>query len=235
MRKEILEQGIVECDRRKPVWNQPRGNYGSNFWQMYSRKLDRDVHFYSSLERDHGVIVEADPTVAWFCEQPLRINIKLDGRDRETVMDMLIQFTDGRTEYREVKYASDVQRVDDRSRVARQLAAQREWAFVTANDYKIVTDEEIRRNAMFLQNWKQILAYLATYASYDLAEIEDQILAAFDVEPSWSLRDLERHIARPECQTVKAAIFRLIHGGLCTAPLDVCPLTNSLIIQRGIK
>ena len=25
---------------------------------MYSWKLDRDVHFYSSLERDHGVIVE---------------------------------------------------------------------------------------------------------------------------------------------------------------------------------
>ena len=74
MRKEILEQGIVERDCRKPVWKQPRGNYGSNFWQMYSRKLDRDVHFYSSLERDHGVIVEADPTVAWFCEQPLRID-----------------------------------------------------------------------------------------------------------------------------------------------------------------
>lgn len=235
MRKEILEQGIVECDRRKPVWNQPRGNYGSNFWQMYSRKLDRDVHFYSNLERDHGVIIEADPNVAWFCEQPLRINIKLDGRDRETVMDMLIQFTDGRTEYREVKYASDVQRVDDRSRVARQLAAQREWAFVTANDYKIVTDEEIRRNAMFLRNWKQILAYLATYASYDLAEIETQLLAAFDIEPSWSLRDLERYIARPDRQTVKAAIFRLIHGGLCTAPLDVYPLTNSLTIQRGTK
>lgn len=235
MRKEILEQGIVERDCRKPVWKQPRGNYGSNFWQMYSRKLDRDVHFYSSLERDHGVIVEADPTVAWFCEQPLRINIKLDGRDRETVIDMLIQFTDGRKEYREVKYASDVQRADDCSRVSRQLAAQREWAFVTGNDYKIVTDEEIRRNAMFLQNWKQILAYLATYASYDLAEIENQILAAFEVEPTWSLRALERHIARPERQTVKAAMFRLIHGGLCTAPLDAYPLTNSLTIQRGTK
>lgn len=235
MRKAIWEQKTVERDGVKPVWNQPRGNYGSNFWQMYSRKLDRDVHFYSSLERDHGVIVEADPTVAWFCEQPLRINIKLDGRDRESVMDMLIQFTDGRTEYREVKYASDVQRVDDGSRVARQLAAQREWAFVTANDYKIVTDEEIRRNAVFLRNWKQILAYLATYASYDLAEIETQLLAAFDIEPSWSLRDLERYIARPDRQTVKAAIFRLIHGGLCTAPLDVYPLTNSLTIQRGTK
>jgi len=235
MRKEIREQGTVECDRIKPVWKQPRGSYGNNFWQMYSRKLDRDVHFYSNLERDHGVIIEADPNVAWFCEQPLRINIKLDGRDHETVIDMLIQFTDGRKEYREVKYASDVQRVADHSRVARQLAAQREWAFVTANDYKIVTDQEIRRNAVFLRNWKQILAYLATYASCDLAEIENQILAAFDVEPSWSLRDLERHVARPERQTVKAAIFRLIHGGLCTAPLDVCPLTSSLIIQRGTK
>ena len=235
MRKTICEQKPIEGDAPAPVWKQPRGSYGSNFWQMYSWKLDRDVHFYSSLERDHGVIVEADPTVASFCEQPLRINIKVDGRDRETVMDMLIQFTDGRTEYREIKYESDVQEADDHSRVARQLAAQREWAFVTANDYKVVTDKEIRRNPTFLRNWKQILAYLATYASYDLAEIEHQLLAAFDIKPSWSLNDLEQYLARPARQAVKAAIFRLIHGGLCTAPLDVYPLTNSVTIQRGIK
>ncbi|MBX3234694.1 MAG: TnsA endonuclease N-terminal domain-containing protein [Nitrospiraceae bacterium] len=235
MRKTICGQKPIKGDASAPVWKQLRGSYGSNFWQMYSWKLDRDVHFYSSLERDHGVIVEADPTVASFCEQPLRIKIKLDGRDRETVMDMLIQFTDGRTEYREIKYVNDVQAIDDHSRVSRQLAAQREWAFVTANDYKVVTDEEIRRNPTFLRNWKQILAYLATYASYDLSEIEHQLLAAFDIKPSWSLKDLERHLAPQDRQAVKASIFRLIHGGLCTAPLDVYPLTNSIAIQRGTK
>ena len=235
MRKEIWEQQTGERDHIKPVWKQPRGSYGNNFWQMYSWKLDRDVHFYSNLERDHGVIMEADPNVAWFCEQPLRINIKLDGRDHKTVIDMLVHFSNGRKEYREVKYVRDLQRVEDHSRVARQLAAQQDWAIVTANEYKIVTEHEIRRNAVFIRNWKQILAYLATYASYDLAEIEDQILAAFDDGHSWSLGCLQRHMSPLKPQTVTAAIFRLIHGGLCTAPLDVCPLTSSLIIQRGTK
>lgn len=235
MRKAIYTQKPVEGGAPTPVWNQPRGSYGSNFWQVYSPKLDRVVHFYSSLERDHGVILEADPSVAWFCEQPVRITIKMDGHDRETVMDMLIQFTDGRTEYREIKYASDVQEGNDQSRVARQLAAQREWAVVTSNNLKIVTEQEIRRNPTFLGNWKQIIAYLATYASCDLAEIEDHLLAAFDLEPSWSLNALQHHLGRHSPQAVNAAIFRLIHGGQCTAPLDVHSLNNSLIIQRGTK
>jgi len=235
MRKELWNQRPVEGGAPKPVWKQPRGSYGSNFWQMYSWKLDRVVHFYSSLERDHGVIIEADPSVASFCEQPVRITIKVDGQDRETVMDMLIQFTNGRTEYREIKYATDVQEGDDQSRAARQLAAQREWAVVTSNDFKIVTDKEIRRNPTFLGNWKQIIAYLATYAAYDLAEIEYKLLVAFDLKQSWSLKDLKHHLGRHDPQAVKVAIFRLIHGGQCTAPLDVHPLNNSLTIQRGTK
>lgn len=235
MRKTICERIAVETDDIKPVWKQPRGSYGNNFWQMYSWKLGRDVHFYSSLERDHGVIVEADPNVVRFCEQPLRIRIKLDGRDRETVIDMLVHFTDGRTQFREVKYASAVESAELDSRLTRQLTAQQEWAFVTANDYKIVTDHEIRQKPQFLRNWKQILSHLAPYASYDLAKIESDILAAFDERDSWPLGYLANNVSLRDQQAVKAAIFRLIHGGLCTAPLDLFPLTNSLIISRGTK
>lgn len=235
MRKTIWEQRTIECDGVKPVWKQPRGSYGNNFWQMYSWKLDRDVHFYSSLERDHGVILEADPNVAWFCEQPLRVRIKLDGRDHETVIDMLVHFMNGRKQYREVKYASDVDNLLNDSRLARQLSAQQEWATVTTNEYKIVTDQEIRENLLFLRNWKQILAYIAPYASYDLAPLETEVLAAFDERESWSLGQLARSLFHRNRQTVKAAIFSLIHCGLCRAPLDLFPITDSLLISRGFK
>ncbi len=79
----------------QPVWRQPRGRYGSNYWTVYSPKLRRDVHLYSDLERQHWVLVDSDPAIVRFGEAPLRIRIKIEGRDIQTIPDMLVCFREG--------------------------------------------------------------------------------------------------------------------------------------------
>lgn len=217
---------------RAPVWRQSRGSYGSNYWEFYSPKLNRVVSFYSDLERDHGILVEADPSIVWFCEQPIRVNVKIDGHDRETILDMLVRFKDGREEYREVKYARDLENIEKDSQLARQLEAQLTWCVVTANQYRVVTDEEIRHNPLYLQNWKRIVAHLAATSSFHFLDLEERVFAAMRTQPVWSLGDLERYCDSTASQLARAAIFRLIHRGELEAPLDKVSLTTSLILRR---
>lgn len=217
-----------------PVWKQPRGSYGSNYWEFYSPKIKRMVHFYSDLERDHGILVEADPLIVWFCEQPIRVKIKIDGYDRETILDMLVRFKDGREEYREVKYARDLAKIEKDSQLARQLKAQLTWCVVTANQYRVVTDEEIRHNPLYLQNWKRIVAHLAANSAFHFLDLEKRVFAALLTQPVWQLGDLERYCDSTSLQLARAAIFRLIHRGELEAPLDEVSLTRSLILRRRI-
>src|SRR5713226_6896617 len=76
-RPAVQDQASVLPFKPMPVWERPQNNYGSNRWVVYSPKLDRIVILYSDLERDQWALAEADPTIQTFCEQPLRISVRL--------------------------------------------------------------------------------------------------------------------------------------------------------------
>ncbi len=50
--------------------------YGNNYWEAFSNKMNRDVRFFSDLEYDHWILVEADLDIVAFCEQPMRIQVE---------------------------------------------------------------------------------------------------------------------------------------------------------------
>ncbi len=216
-----------------PVWKQPRGSFGSNYWTFYSFKLGRDVNFYSNLERDHGVLIEADSRIRWYCEQPLQIRIKVDGHDRETILDMLVRYEDGRDEYREVKYMSELAQREKCTRIMRQLTAQQRWAQVATTHYRIVTEQEIRQNRFFLTNWKRMIAHLAATAEESLETLEKQVMKAFEATAVWRLVELEQYCRPASPQLSRTAIYRLIHRGQLRAPLEESPLSKIIPIQRA--
>ena len=48
----------------------PRGtHYGSDYWIIYSKKLQRQVHLYSMLEHANFIVLEMDSHVEYFCER----------------------------------------------------------------------------------------------------------------------------------------------------------------------
>ena len=94
----------------QPVWTPPRGRFNNNLWQVYSPKVDRVVNLYSDLEYDHWVLVETDPQIRLFCEQPRKIDVVIAGKSVSSIFDMWIERVTGEEEYREVKYADDVAR-----------------------------------------------------------------------------------------------------------------------------
>lgn len=197
-----------------PVWTQPQNNYGSNRWVVYSPKLGRLVILYSDLERDHWVLREADPDVLEFCEQPLRVSVRLPSGTVATIFDFWIKWRGGREELLEVKYKDQL---EGSLRVKRQLEAQATWTTLISFPYSVVTEDAIRANPIFLANWKRILCHLGPRSRADLPRETDQVrglLARFGLLP---IAELERRLSHLDCALVRTALYKLVHAGKARA------------------
>lgn len=211
-----------------PVWKQPRGCYGSNFWEVYSPKLRRNVNLYSDLEYDHWILVESDPSILTFCEQPLRLRISLEGRIVHSILDMWLRWKDGREQFREIKYFSELAK---ESTEKRQLKAQQTWAALHGHDYMIHTEKTIRANPLLLANWKIILRYLSSDQKMNLLKYQDQIVQLILDQNGCSLRELEEKFNECDPIIIRTAIFGLFHLGELVAPLDLQPLNGALKVR----
>ncbi|MDQ1636984.1 MAG: hypothetical protein QOF62_323 [Pyrinomonadaceae bacterium] len=74
MRVESNEQILCQY---KPVWSLPSSKFGNNRWIVFSIRLLRLIILYSDLEYDHWVLVESNSRIVLYCEQPLRVRVKL--------------------------------------------------------------------------------------------------------------------------------------------------------------
>lgn len=224
----LLQEKIPSAPTYKPVWKQPRGHYGSNFWEVYSPRLRRNVHLYSDLEYDHWVLIELDPTIKTFCEQPLRISANMEGKVVHSIIDMWIRWKDGREQFREIKYFSELAK---ESTEKRQLKAQQAWATLHGHDYKIHTEKTIRANPLLIANWKIILRYLASDQKIELLKYQHQIVQLILDQNECSLKELEERFNDWDPIMIRTAIFGLLHLGELVAPLDVQQLNGTLKVR----
>lgn len=143
-----------------PVEQKKISHFGSNFWDGYSYKINRDVFFYSELEYDHWILVECNPNIVAFCEQPKKISGYVDDEYKESIFDMWIQWKDGSEEFIEIKYSHDIKDIETRNdRVSKQLKLQQNWCIENKFTYRILTENEIRIYPL-LSNSKILLPYI---------------------------------------------------------------------------
>lgn len=209
----------------RPAWNPGRGSYGNNLWQAYSPKLRRNVKLYSDLEYHHWILVEATSEIVTFCEQPVRMLSRVDGRDRASYIDMWVKFRDGTEQYRELKYAKDIAQLEDRPLLRRQLSVQEAWCRRNGAEHVVVTDEVVHANKLLLRNWRLILSILANAKDIDRRKFRQTILDVVDAKGRISIDELRRTIIGTEA-ILLATIFELIQMGSIQAPLDTTELNH---------
>ncbi|EST55778.1 hypothetical protein T458_00060 [Brevibacillus panacihumi W25] len=145
----------------KPIQSKGRGHYGNNLWDAYSPKLNRMVRLYSDLERDHWVLIETNPNVRTFCEQPLKVSVPVEGRIVSTIFDMWVQWTNETESFIEIKYSNSFHQSHPNYEDVRvQTTAQKVWCLENKYEYIIRTEEEIRKNTLLISNMKRILSFI---------------------------------------------------------------------------
>lgn len=146
--------------------------YGNNYWISYSPKLKRNVKFFSDLEYDNWFYIEINPHIINFCEQPLRISVDVGDKIIDSVFDMWVLYDDNTEEFIEVKYQAELDVNNPKSqRSLMQTSIQREWCLKNNYKYKIMTDFEIRRNLIYLNNIKQIVSQVRNISDIPQSDI----------------------------------------------------------------
>lgn len=215
-----------------PIFGGAQNHYGNNRWIAFSPKLRRNITLYSNLEYDHWVLIESDPLVKSFCEQPCRVRIKLPIGLVTTTPDMWILWVTDDQEYREVKYLDELLQAAPNSRIDRQIQVQKKWCALQNAVHSVMTDDVIRANPLLLSNWKFILRTLACTQSIDLSPHIENISNAIKRRGGGTLREIEQSVPGLDRTLVRASVFTLLHRGLLRAPLDKQPLTASTRVDN---
>jgi hypothetical protein len=139
-------------------------HYGNNYFNTYSIKLKRNVSLFSELEYHNYLTLELDSFVVSFCEQPLKIEINLDGKLMTSIFDMWVLYKDGTEEFQEVKYVKEIEKVEHPpSRTMCQIQKQRMWCEQHDYKYSIRTEKEIYKGPYYISNLKYLRGLIARY------------------------------------------------------------------------
>jgi hypothetical protein len=113
---------------------------GARRRKFASQKAGRFVHCESSLEYDLSLLLEIDPDVESFCEQPLEIHYRLNGEIHEHVPDQLVHW----------RHSSCV--IESKFRIEAQEPAVATRSALLARDlpriglaYRVLTEECIKK------------------------------------------------------------------------------------------
>lgn len=235
----MMNESTQPCKHKRvfrythPVWDPRRGSYGNNLWQVYSPKIGRRVKLYSDLEYHHWILVEATPGIIAFCEQPIKVLGIIDGKEGGSYIDMWVQWQNGVEEYREVKYTKDLDRVNTKPSLERQLVIQQSWCSRHGARHVIITDKEIHANKLLLRNWQLVLAQLTNTKDLDLRKIQRSICRIVRSEGAISIQDLPKWFVSVGKQEIQAAAFRSLHAGELDSNLHQVELSGSVILRAA--
>lgn len=143
--------------------------YSSLSGRIPSRKTNRNHFFESSLERDFETILEFDPFVIEYLEQPIKIQYSFNGKIRYYHPDFLVTFNETNLNVRpslyEVKYSATYEK--NRLELEPKYNAATAYAKTKGWDFHVVTEREIRTT--YLENSR----FLLNYRDYEYSNIED--------------------------------------------------------------
>lgn len=161
----------------KPV---NRNGYHADMWSVFSKKINRIVNLYSTLEYDAWVHFETDPNVLEFCEQPFTAHITIDGKLHSTIFDFWIKYSDMHEELVEIKYSNKIKNLisEANNGSINQIKVQEEWCKANSYIYRILTELTIRKDVCYLTNLKRI--YFSSLYFSNNTEIVNRIINHFE-------------------------------------------------------
>jgi hypothetical protein len=180
--------------------------------------MGRMIAFESLIERDLISLLDYEPRVAEFVEQPLTITYEDQGKSRTYTPDFQARLREGRQLLFECKPQRLVTAPDNQMKfsAARQWCQRQGWEFVVVTDAQLATGWRVKNIQLLTQFARHHLA----------AETEKRILTCL---AGWAgtarVEEVMQHIAPQNPPTALIPMLHLtFHQGL-QIPLDEAPIT----------
>lgn len=188
-----------------------------------SLKLRRMVAFESLLERDYLYLLDFEPDVLTFEEQPLTITFQRSTTTHSYTPDFLLQ----RRSHPLLVECKPTVFVDTTENQAK-FAAARAWCLEQGYSFQVVTDIELR-TAYRLENVKFLTRFARQVVPPQLAARIYQSLAI--AQHTLTIADLAHMLDPQHPYTVLPTLFALAFHHQVVIPLDDMPLSADVSIQ----
>lgn len=201
----------------------PFTRYGRNIVGKFpSLKLDRMVAFESRIERDQIYLMEYDPNVVFFEEQPFSIDYKYGGKELKYTPDFRVVDANGRHRLIECKPQKYVNKDDNQ----RKFAVAKEWCLHRNWEYKVITDNDTR-SGFRLQNVMMLWQFARHHVSVAL---KARIYGVLNSENPLTVDELAARFDPDNPRTAVISIFHMLfHHELFTL-IDQAKITGNLPI-----
>jgi len=138
--------------------NMPRSKcFGNNYYETFSVKLKRNVRLFSQLEYKNFLTLEMNPEILEFCEQPIKLQIEIDGTIENSILDMWVHYRNGTEEMQEVKYTIDLEQgTEFYERVKKQIQKQEQWCRINGYIYSIRTEKILDAGTYYINNLRYL-------------------------------------------------------------------------------
>ncbi|MCC6190614.1 MAG: TnsA-like heteromeric transposase endonuclease subunit [Anaerolineales bacterium] len=182
-----------------------------------SLKAGRMVWYESFLERDFIHLLEFDPTVVTFAEQPFTLEYVHQGQTRRYTPDFHVQLASQRQVLVECKPSAFLEHQDN----PLKFAAARAWCAEHGWSFRVATEVDIRQEPR-LANVK----LLARYARLNVApQIQSRVFAALAASPDLSLGELSRWLEPANPVAALPDLLHLAARHAIALALDEAPLS----------
>lgn len=218
-----------------PIWEptSPSGSGDRRF--AFSPKIGRQVAFSSTLESDYRLLLEFDPEVLRFCEQPATAVVLLDNRWQRSRLDFWVLRRQSGETFVEVKYVSDLR--DPNSRAHQQIRIQRIALRAAGKQHQVVTDADIWANPILINSLRTLFAefdfrYLELVES---AKSHFLSIATFVANNSDSKIDqvIGQRPPSVAVEVYRLAVFEMIRTHVLDAGVETVELSPNSILRLG--
>lgn len=159
---KVISEHFLHCVksmfRFKPVRKINNKGYRTIIYMHPSEKIKRMVKCEFALESGFAELLDYDPNVTNYCEQPIKLNIRLEGKWRPYTPDFVVERASShKLILVEIKPKDKVQEYKEKFNQARKAAAQKGF------DFCVVTDEFIYAEPRYSN-----IKYLRRYSRSDI-------------------------------------------------------------------
>jgi hypothetical protein len=203
---------VVSQEEQMPV-RTPSNRYGKNIVGKFpSLKLGRMVYFESRVERDQIYLMEYDPEVVFYEEQPLMIEYAMAGKCYKYFPDFKVVTSSGQHLLLECK----AERFVGTDKNQRKIAAGQSWCAHRNWEFRLIT-EQMTRTGCRLEN----VMLLWQFARHSVPlDVKTRVYTVMNGYPALTMDTLSRQVNPDNPRAAIVPILNMIFHHELSTPID---------------
>lgn len=196
---------------------------GVGYWEGLSPKLRRDVTLLGDLEYDHWILIETNPNIISYCERPIQLSSLINGKIVHSIPSVWVKYSDDSESLIKVRYSKS-NPIKSKS-IDQEIANEQQWCKDKNMGYCVVTENDIRSNALLLSNKRLIVSMV----SNRLIPIDTDIfqITHFINNQKVTLNKMFESFSIPDSRIIEGICW-LLFKGVLRSNLDQVPIGSKL-------